>query len=95
MLACTSLLSLGLPTQDFAHVNYFGSLLIQSLLRYQDPSRLSSQLLRLEEGGMLVRLASHPCGSHVIEAFLGSHTVLPKHRQKLLKQFKVRFSASI
>ena len=76
------------------HVNYFGSLLIQSLLRYQDPSQLSSQLLHLEED-MLVKLASHACGSHIIEAFFGSRTVLPKHRQKLVKRFKVRFSTNI
>lgn len=81
-------------SQDFVHVNYHGSVLVQSLLRYQNPSLLSSHLLRLGEE-MLLTLALHPSGSHVIEAFLGSRTVLTKHRQKLVKLFKVSLSSNI
>ena len=65
-----------------------GSLLLQALLKFQDPRTVVRSLLA-QDVEALVRVSCDSSGSHVLTAFLSSHTVPTKKKEKMMKKLVV------
>lgn len=64
-----------------------GSLILQSLLKFKDPSAIVDGLLSMSTDEMMT-LGSDPCGSHVVEAFVNSTTVPAAKKAELVDLLK-------
>ncbi|XP_070810387.1 nucleolar protein 9 [Pituophis catenifer annectens] len=71
-------------------VSYHGSLMLQHLLHFADPSLVLGSLAAMPPAD-LVTLACDPSGSHVFDALLVSPSVSKKSRRKVLRQLKGHF----
>ncbi|XP_058039274.1 nucleolar protein 9 [Ahaetulla prasina] len=71
-------------------VSYHGSLMLQHLLHFADPSLVLGSLAAMPPAD-LVTLACDPSGSHVFDALLASPSVSEKARRKVLRQLKGHF----
>ncbi|XP_039193762.1 nucleolar protein 9 [Crotalus tigris] len=71
-------------------VSYHGSLMLQHLLHFADPS-LVLRSMGATPPADLVTLACDPSGSHVFDALLASPSVPKKSRRKVLLQLKGHF----
>eukprot|EP00731_Ephydatia_muelleri_P026882 Em0018g982a len=67
-----------------------GSLILQSLLKFKDPSVVVDGLLGMSSDEV-VALGTDPCGSHVVEAFMNSVTVLATKKAELVNLLKGRY----
>ncbi|EMP30571.1 Pumilio domain-containing protein C14orf21 [Chelonia mydas] len=72
------------PPPALASVSLHGSLLLQHLLHFADPSPVLRSLAALPPSD-LVTLACSPAGSHVYDALLASPSVPRKPRRKVLR----------
>ncbi|XP_063157699.1 nucleolar protein 9 isoform X2 [Candoia aspera] len=68
-------------------VSYHGSLVLQHLLHFADPSLVLRSLAAMPPVD-LVTLACDPAGSHVFDALLASPSVPEKPRRRVLRQLK-------
>ncbi|XP_007444396.1 nucleolar protein 9, partial [Python bivittatus] len=68
-------------------VSYHGSLVLQHLLHFADPSLVLRSLAAMPPAD-LVTLACDPAGSHIFDALLASPSVPEKPRRKVLRQLK-------
>ncbi|XP_062993391.1 LOW QUALITY PROTEIN: nucleolar protein 9 [Elgaria multicarinata webbii] len=75
------------PSRALSSVSYHGSLMLQHLLHFADPSVVLRSLAAAAPGD-LVTLACDPAGSHVFDALLASNSVPEKQRRKVLRRFK-------
>ncbi|RWS29127.1 nucleolar protein 9-like protein [Leptotrombidium deliense] len=64
-----------------------GSLMLQYIFGYEDPYKVTKSLLSLEPKE-LVFICNDKSGSHVIDSFLQSQTVAPKHKQHFLEKMR-------
>uniref|UniRef100_H3AQ14 NOP9 nucleolar protein n=1 Tax=Latimeria chalumnae TaxID=7897 RepID=H3AQ14_LATCH len=71
-------------------VSFHGSLLLQHLLHFQDPSAVLLSLAAMMEDD-LVTLACDQAGSHVFDALLSSGSVPEKRRKKILGKLKGQY----
>ncbi|XP_074838315.1 nucleolar protein 9 [Carettochelys insculpta] len=75
------------PLPALASVSLHGSLLLQHLLHFSDPSLVLRSLAALPSRD-LVTLACSPAGSHVYDALLASPSVPRKSRRKVLRRLE-------
>lgn len=75
-------------------INTVGSLLVQSLLKFQDPKLIVSSILRMAVDD-IIRVSCDPAGCHVMEAFMESTSVTVKRKYKLLERLKVRVCTGV
>ncbi|XP_066484733.1 nucleolar protein 9 [Tiliqua scincoides] len=68
-------------------ISYHGSLMLQHLLHFVDPSAILRSLAAMSPED-LVTLACDPAGSHVFDALLASPSVPGKQRRKVLRLLK-------
>nr|KAG5704498.1 hypothetical protein BaRGS_003809 [Batillaria attramentaria] len=68
-------------------VNMHGSLLLQQLLQFDKPKFVAPAIAALKPAEVCV-LCCDPAGSHVMDVFFSSHTVLEKNKDILLKKLK-------
>ncbi|KAK2491576.1 hypothetical protein MC885_011836 [Smutsia gigantea] len=73
-------------------VTVLGSLLLQHLLHFSNPSLVLRSLGALT-GPQLLALAQNPAGSHVLDAVLTSASVTRKQRRRVLKTLKGQYVA--
>lgn len=81
--------------QTHRHVNQYGkvdiwlhgSLMLQYIFGFDDPYKVTKSLLALEPKE-IVHIANDKSGSHVIETFLHSQTVAPKHKALLVDRLR-------
>uniref|UniRef100_A0A8D2LK43 NOP9 nucleolar protein n=1 Tax=Varanus komodoensis TaxID=61221 RepID=A0A8D2LK43_VARKO len=73
--------------RPLSSVSYHGSLMLQHLLHFADPSAVLRSLAALGPED-LVTLACDPAGSHVFDALLASPSVPEKQRRKVLRRLK-------
>ncbi|KAH0626151.1 hypothetical protein JD844_000944 [Phrynosoma platyrhinos] len=79
---------LGVNTsRPLSSVSYHGSLMLQHLLHFADPSMVLRSLGAMTPKD-LVTLACDPAGSHVFDALLASPSVPEKQRRKVLRLLK-------
>ncbi|XP_065270620.1 nucleolar protein 9 [Emys orbicularis] len=78
------------PPPALASVSLHGSLLLQHLLHFADPSPVLRSLAALPPHD-LVTLACSPAGSHVYDALLASPSVRRKPRRKVLRGLQGHF----
>lgn len=64
-----------------------GSLMLQYIYGFEDPYKVTKSLLLLEPKE-IVSIANDKSGSHVIETFLQSQTVAPKHKAQLIDRLR-------
>jgi hypothetical protein len=64
-----------------------GSLMLQYIFGFDDPYKVTKSLLALEPRE-IVSVANDKSGSHVIETFLHSQTVAPKHKAQLIDRLR-------
>lgn len=62
---------------------------MQALLKFQDTKLVVASLLHMTTND-IVRMSCDPSGSHVLEAFMSSHTVPVKKKRRLIEKLKVR-----
>ena len=71
-------------------ITVHGSLIVQSLLLFQDPSVVVRSLLQMvAEGEDLVRVSCDPSGSRVLEALMASRSVPTRSKDRLAKRITV------
>lgn len=71
-------------------ITLHGSLMVQSLLLFQDPSVVVHSLLQMvAEGEDLVRVSCDPSGSRVMEALMTSRSVPTRSKDRLAKRITV------
>ena len=71
-------------------ITVHGSLIVQSLLLFQDPSVVVRSLLQMvAEGEDLVRVSCNPSGSRVLEALMDSRSVPTRSKDRLAKRITV------
>ncbi|XP_028557492.2 nucleolar protein 9 isoform X4 [Podarcis muralis] len=75
------------PSRPLGSISYHGSLMLQHLLHFADPSAVLRSLAAMTPED-LVTLARDPAGSHVFDALLDSPSVPEKQRRKVLRQLK-------
>uniref|UniRef100_A0A8C5RPZ1 NOP9 nucleolar protein n=1 Tax=Laticauda laticaudata TaxID=8630 RepID=A0A8C5RPZ1_LATLA len=80
----------GATPPGLSAVSYHGSLMLQHLLHFADPSLVLGSLAAMPPAD-LVTLACDPSGSHVFDALLASSSVSEKSRRKVLRQLKGHF----
>ncbi|KAM5129837.1 nucleolar protein 9 [Mantella aurantiaca] len=68
-------------------VNYHGSVLVQHLLHFEDPSPALQSLGNMAEDDLRT-VACSQAGSHVFDALLSSNTVTEKQRKKALRKLR-------
>ncbi|XP_069072127.1 nucleolar protein 9 [Pleurodeles waltl] len=68
-------------------VNFHGSLLLQQLLHFSDPSPILLSLAALSEKD-LVTLACNQAGSHVFDALLSTESIPEKKKKKIHRKLK-------
>ncbi|KAJ6653094.1 hypothetical protein lerEdw1_010180 [Lerista edwardsae] len=71
-------------------ISYHGSLMLQHLLHFADPSAPLRSLAAMTPDD-LVTLACDPAGSHVFDSLLASPSVPEKQRRKVLRLLKGRY----
>jgi len=64
-----------------------GSLMLQYIFGFEDPYKVTKSLLALEPKE-IVSIANDKSGSHVIDTFLQSQTVAPKHKAQLIERLR-------
>ncbi|KAE8588556.1 hypothetical protein XENTR_v10022611 [Xenopus tropicalis] len=69
------------------NVNYHGSLLVQHLLHFEDPSVALKSLGSLTDADLLT-VACSQAGCHVLDSLLGSATISDKQRKKILRRLR-------
>lgn len=69
-------------------ISYHGSLMLQHLLHFADPSTMLRSMAAMTPED-LVTLACDPAGSHVFDTLLASPSVSEKQRRKVLRLLKV------
>ncbi|KAM4690068.1 nucleolar protein 9 [Rhinophrynus dorsalis] len=69
-------------------VNYHGSLLVQHLLHFEDPTPILQSLGSLSDND-LQTVACSQAGSHIFDALLNSATITEKQRKKVLRKLRV------
>ncbi|XP_033025358.1 nucleolar protein 9 isoform X3 [Lacerta agilis] len=75
------------PSRPLSSISYHGSLMLQHLLHFADPSTVLRSLAAMTPKD-LVTLACDPAGSHVFDALLASPSVPEKQRRKVLRRLK-------
>ena len=71
-------------------ITVHGSLIVQSLLLFQDPSVVVCSLLQMvAEGEDLVRVSCNPSGSRVLESLMTSRSVPTRSKDRLAKRITV------
>ncbi|XP_075700852.1 nucleolar protein 9 [Rhinoderma darwinii] len=75
------------PDIKLQSVNYHGSILLQHLLHFQDPSPVLYSLGNMTEVD-LHTVACSQAGSHVFDALLNSATITEKQRKKVLRKLR-------
>ncbi|CAI5791424.1 nucleolar protein 9 [Podarcis lilfordi] len=75
------------PPRPLSSISYHGSLMLQDLLHFADPSVVLRSLAATTPED-LVTLARDPAGSHVFDALLASPSVPEKQRRKVLRRLK-------
>ena len=71
-------------------ITVHGSLIVQSLLLFQDPSVVVRSLLQMvAEGEDLVKVSCDPSGSRVLEALMASRSVPTRSKDRLAKRITV------
>ncbi|XP_061444969.1 nucleolar protein 9 isoform X2 [Rhineura floridana] len=75
------------PSRALSSISYHGSLMLQHLLHFANPSAVLRSLAAMSPKD-LVTLACDPAGSHVFDALLASSSVLEKQRRKALRLLK-------
>jgi len=67
-----------------------GSLMLQYIFGFEDPYKVTKSLLSLDPRE-IVSVANDKSGSHVIDIFLQSQTVGPKHKAYLIEKLRGNF----
>jgi nucleolar protein 9 len=67
-----------------------GSLMLQYIFGFEDPYKVTKSLLSLEQKE-IVTIANDKSGSHVIDTYLQSQTVAPKHKSQLIDKLRGSF----
>ncbi|XP_053218767.1 nucleolar protein 9 isoform X4 [Podarcis raffonei] len=75
------------PSRPLSSISYHGSLMLQHLLHFANPSAVLRSLAAMTPDD-LVTLARDPAGSHVFDALLASPSVPEKQRRKVLRRLK-------
>ena len=65
-----------------------GSLMVQALLKYEKPRIVVGSFVKMETDDV-IRMSCDPVSSHVVDAFMGSHTVSLRQKTKLIDKLKV------
>jgi nucleolar protein 9 len=65
--------------------------MLQYIFGFEDPYKVTKSLLSLEPKE-IVSIANDKSGSHVIDTFLQSQTVAPKHKQQLIERLRGNFA---
>lgn len=68
-----------------------GSLMLQYIFGFEDPYRVTKSLLSLEQKELL-GICNDKSGSHVIDSFLQSNTVAPKHKSYMVEKLRGCFA---
>ncbi|XP_053560980.1 nucleolar protein 9 [Bombina bombina] len=68
-------------------VNYHGSLLLQHLLHFEDPSIVLKSLGSMSDVDLLT-MACNQAGSHIFDSLLNSSTITDKQRKKVLTKLR-------
>ena len=68
--------------------NLHGSLLVQQLVKFADPSLVVASVLAMLPSDLLA-MACNPIGSHVVDAFITSHSVGQKSRDRFYGKLQV------
>ena len=76
------------PLQTLRKVHLHGSQMVQSLLQFQNPKVVVSSLLHMTPDD-IITVSCDPSGSHALEAFMASHTVPLKKKNKLTDKLEV------
>ncbi|MEE6524752.1 hypothetical protein FKM82_024382, partial [Ascaphus truei] len=74
-------------TRKLEAVSYHGSLLLQHLLHFEDPSPVLQSLGGMEDADLLT-VACSQAGSHIFDALLSSATITEKQRKKVLRRLR-------
>lgn len=80
--------NIGASGGDTSSTTLHGSLLLQSLLKFEEPRVVARSVLKFSEE-RLVRLSCDPCGSHVITTFFTSPTVSVKKKKQMTGKLMV------
>lgn len=73
-------------------ITIHGSLIVQSLLLFQDSKMVARSLLQMMSyGDDIVRVSCDPSGSHVLESFMASRSVSVKRKNRLVEMITVSF----
>lgn len=75
---------------SLSQVNLHGSVILQHMLRFDDPSPVVDSLLSLDPP-QLVQLACNPCGSHVVDTYYKSPSVSGNRKEQMIQRLKVGF----
>uniref|UniRef100_A0A8C4PXS9 NOP9 nucleolar protein n=1 Tax=Eptatretus burgeri TaxID=7764 RepID=A0A8C4PXS9_EPTBU len=86
-----TLLKVCFPYGTYHDVTYHGSVLVQNLLRFQDPALIVNGLLSLKPS-LLLSLSCSQFGSRVVDVFFRSPTVSSQFHEEFLTILKVLFS---
>lgn len=73
---------------NFVHLH--GSLILQAMLAFNKPIKLVQSLLDTKPAE-LAELFSGPCGSHIVDAFIGSKFIGEKSREKFVRHMNGTF----
>lgn len=63
-----------------------GSLMLQYMMAYSDPYKVSKSLLSLSTDD-IIRIAKDRSGSHVIDAFLHSDNIALKYKSEIVERY--------
>ncbi|XP_043914285.1 nucleolar protein 9 [Protopterus annectens] len=74
-------------TRNLQKVNYHGSVLVQHLLQFEDPTTVLISLMAMSEDD-LVTLACDPGGSHVFDVLISNSNIPEKRKKKFLGKLK-------
>ena len=73
-------------------ITIHGSLIVQSLLLFQDSKMVARSLLQMvSQGDDIIRVSCDPSGSHVLESFMASRSVSVKRKNRLVEMITVSF----
>lgn len=75
-------------SNPLSSISYHGSVMLQHLLHFADPSAVLRSLAAMTPSDLVV-LACDAAGSHVFDALLASPSVPEKQRRKVLRLLKV------
>ncbi|XP_044128677.1 nucleolar protein 9 [Bufo gargarizans] len=75
------------PDIKLQSINYHGSILLQHLLHFEDPTIVLHSLAGMTEAD-LHTVACSQAGSHIFDALLSSTTITEKQRKKVLRKLR-------